>query len=388
MARAPWRWTADVGVAIVAMAVPALLTALLTRTGSRERDYIFLYVGLVAVVAVWRGLWPSLLAAAASFLLVDYFFVPPIGTFTIADPQDLVNLAVFFGTAGLVGVMASARRRAQMQAEALTRQLRQLNAELVRLNREQAEAAQAAIRLARTEQQVHALQQSEQDHRDLLANVSHDLRTPIGSILTDATNMLRTQTMNASVRYRIEAIAAEARRLNHLVSDMLDMARIEGGALQLTLEPVQIRDAVASAAERLHRSFPERQVELRGDDGAASVLADWDRLGQIFDNLLANANRFAPPGSPIVVGVSREDPGFVTIRVIDSGPGVPLELRDRLFDRFVKAGADSAGGTGLGLAITRGLVEAHAGNIVLEDRPPGETSFRFTLPKPESTESS
>lgn len=388
MARAPWRWATDVGVAIVAMTSPALLTALLTRTGSRERDYIFLYVGLVAVVAVWRGLWPSLLAAAASFLLVDYFFVPPIGTFTIADPQDLVNLAVFFGTAGLVGVMASARRRAQMQAEALTRQLRQLNAELVRLNREQAEAAQAAIRLARTEQQVHALQQSEQDHRDLLANVSHDLRTPIGSILTDATNMLRTQTMNASVRYRIEAIAAEARRLNHLVSDMLDMARIEGGALQLTLEPVQIRDAVASAAERLHRSTPERQVELQGDDGAASVLADWDRLGQIFDNLLANANRFAPPGSPIVVGVSREDPGFVSIRVIDSGPGVPLELRDRLFDRFVKSGADSAGGTGLGLAITRGLVEAHAGTIVLEDRPPGETSFRFTLPKPESTESS
>jgi two-component system sensor histidine kinase KdpD len=338
-------------------------------------------MGLVASIAVLRGLLASLLAAAISFLLVDYFFVPPVGSLTFASRQDLVNLVVFFGTAGLVGFLASNRRQTLDQAEALASQLRQLNAELVRLNREQAEAAQAAIRLARTEHQVQLLQQNEQYYRDLLASVSHDLRTPIGSILTDSTNMLLTQAMNASVRFRIEAIATEARRLNRLVGNMLEMARIEGGALQLTLEPVQVRDALEAAVERSHKGSPDRQVEWNAGDAAVSVLADWDRLGQIFENLLSNADRFAPPGTPIVVAVSQEDPGLVTIRVSDSGPGVPVELRPRLFGRFVKGETEPGGGTGLGLAIVRGLVEAHAGTIALEDRPGGGTTFRFTLPK-------
>jgi two-component system, OmpR family, sensor histidine kinase KdpD len=375
------RWQEVAGY-LAAVAGPAALTAMLTQVGAgRQRDYIYLYIGLVAVVAVLRGLLPALLAAAASFLLVDYYFVPPIHTLTIADEPDLVNLTVFFGTAGLVGTLASNRRRAFLQAQQLTRQLQQLNAELTRLNREQAEAAQAAIRLARTEQQVTALQQLDRDRRDLLANISHDLRTPIASIMTNSTNMLRTQEMNNSVRYRLEAIAAEAKRLNHLVSDMLDMARIEGGALQLTLEPVQLEDAIAAAAERLKQRSPDRTVDWKQDSASVSVLADWNRLGQIFDNLLANADRAAPAGSPIEVDVSQEGGGLVTIRVVDSGPGVPLEMRDRLFTRFSKPKDQPSDGTGLGLAITKGLVEAHAGTIALEVRPKPGASFRFTLPK-------
>jgi two-component system sensor histidine kinase KdpD len=379
-ARSRVRW-ADITAYLAAIGGPALLTTVLVAIGARQREYVFLYMAVVASIAVFRGLLASLLAATVSFFLVDYFFIPPLGTLTIADSQDLVNLLVFFGTAGLVGFLASRRRQTLVRAEALTQQLQQLNAELVRLNQEQAEAAQAAIRLARTEQQVQLLQQNEQYYRDLLASVSHDLRTPIGSILTDSTNMLLTQTMNASVRFRIEAMAAEARRLNRLVSNMLDMARIEGGALTLTLEPVVLNDAVQAAVERLHKSSPDRPVEWKTGDAAVSVLADWDRLGQIFENLLSNADRFAPPGTPIEIGISLEDAGYVTIRVIDSGPGIPPELRRRLFGRFVKGESDPGGGTGLGLAIVRGLVEAHAGTISLEDRPAGGTSFRFTLPR-------
>jgi two-component system sensor histidine kinase KdpD len=341
-------------------------------------------MAVVAVVAVLRGLWPALLAAAVSFLLVDYFFVPPMRTLTVADEQDLVNLAIFFGTAGLVGFLAGRRRQAQIRAQGLARELKNVNAELIRLNRDQAAAAQAAVRLARTEQQVLLLQQGEQDLRDLLATISHELRTPIGTILTDSTNMLRTQDMNTSVRYRIEGIAAEARRLNRLLADMLNLARIESGALHLTLEPVRIGDAVAAAAERLKRTAPDRTVEWDLKDAGVSALADWDSLGQIFDNLLDNANRFAPPGTPIAVRVAQEAPGQVTIRVIDRGPGVPAPMRERLFNRFVKGPSEAGDGTGLGLAITRGLVEAHAGSIALEDGAPGETTFRFTIPKAES----
>lgn len=364
---------------------PAILTAILAQLGAgQQRDYIFLYIGLVAVVGVLRGLLPALLAAAVSFLLVDFFFVPPVHTLTIADEPDLVNLIVFFGTAGLVGTLASNRRRAYVQSQQLTRQLQQLNEELTRLNREQAEAAQSAIRLARTEQQVAALQQADQDRRDLLANISHDLRTPIASIMTDSTNMLRTQEMNASVRYRLESIAGEARRLNTLVSDILDMARIEGGALQLTLEPVHVKDAIAAAEERLKHTSPDRELKWKDADASVTVLADWKRLGQIFDNLLSNADRAAPAGTPIEVKVSQDGSGYVTMRVIDSGPGVPAELRDHLFTRFVKSKDQGGDGTGLGLAITKGLVEAHAGTIALEDRPEGGASFRFTLPRSDS----
>jgi two-component system sensor histidine kinase KdpD len=374
----------DGAMALAAVVLPALLTAVLLQTHSPQREFVFLYMALVAVIAVLGGLWPALLAAAVSFLLVDYFIVPPLRTLTIADEQDLVNLAIFFGTAGVVGFLAGRRRAAQIRAQGLARELRNANAELVRLNRDQAAAAQAAVRLARTEQQVQLLQQAEQELRDLLATISHELRTPIGTILTDTTNMLRTQEMNTSVRYRIEGIAAEARRLNRLLADMLSLARIESGALHLTLEPVQVADALAAAAERLKRMAPDRTVDWDAKEAGVSVLADWDSLGQIFDNLLDNANRFAPPLTPISVRVIQQDPGLVAIRVVDHGPGVPAAMRERLFNRFVKGPSDAGDGTGLGLAITRGLVEAHAGSIALEDGPPGETAFRFTLPRADS----
>jgi two-component system sensor histidine kinase KdpD len=374
----------DVPVAVAAVVLPVVLTVILLQTHSPQREYVFIYMAVVAVIAIAGGLWPALLAAAVSFLLVDYYFVPPAHTLTIADEQDLVNLAIFFGTAGIIGFMAGRRRQAQMRAEALAGELRNANAELIRLNRDQAAAAQAAVRLARTEQQVQLLQQAEKDLRDLLATISHELRTPIGTILTDSTNMLRTQEMNTSVRYRIEGIATEARRLNRLLADMLSLGRIETGALHLTLEPVQVGDAVAAAAERLKRTSPDRKVEWDPKEVAVSALADWDSLGQIFDNLLDNANRFAPPGTPIAVRVSQEAPGQVTIRVLDHGPGVPPAMRERMFNRFVKGPGDDGDGSGLGLAITRGLVEAHAGSIALEDGRPGETTFRFTIPKSES----
>src|SRR5260370_29290930 len=105
-------------------------------------------MGWVAVSAVLRAFCPALLAAAVSFLLVDYFFVPPMRTLTIADEQDLVNLAIFFGTAGLVGFLAGRRRQAQIRAQGLARELKNVNAELIRLNPDPAAATPAAVRLA------------------------------------------------------------------------------------------------------------------------------------------------------------------------------------------------------------------------------------------------
>jgi two-component system, OmpR family, sensor histidine kinase KdpD len=375
----------DWAIWVTAAAGPAVITAALIGFSHQvQRDYVFIYLGLVAVVGVLRGLWPALACAVISFLLVDYFFVPPVGTLTIADEQDIVNLLAFLVIAGMVGLLASRRRRALLESQALARQLREVNSELVHLNKEQAEAAQSALRLARSEQQIRALQEADLLRRELLANVSHELRTPLGTILTESTDRSGKLTVEAAER-RLATVATEARRLEALVNDMLDMARIEGGALDLDLEPVGLNDAIAAAAERLHNASPDRAVVWEKGASDVEVLADWARLGQVFDNLLANADRFAPPGTPITVEGLKGDDGLATIRVIDRGPGVAPELRDRVFERFVRSDskADPSGstGTGLGLAIVKGLIEAHAGSVALDQSPAGVGAvFLFTLP--------
>ena len=375
---------------------PAVLTVVLLGLGGTEkRDYIFLYLALVAVLGVMRGLWPALVAAAVSFLLVDYSLVPPVGTFTIADEQDIVNLLAFAATAGGVGLLASQRRRVLERAEALARNLRQTNAELARLNKEQAAAAQAALTVARSQEQIRALQEVDRSRRELLANVSHELRTPLGTILAESTSPLAASGSEAATERdllttvgeaerRFDAIAGEAQRLKALVDDMLDLAVIETGTLELRLEPVRLADAIQAATDRLHRTSPDRPVEWNEPDASLDVLADWGRLLQVLDNLLANADRFGPPGTPIEVGVGSDGPGLVAVRMRDHGPGVAPSVRPRLFERFVHGpaedGKSQSAGTGLGLAIVKGLVEAHAGSVALEDTDGPGASFRFTLP--------
>lgn len=370
---------------VAAVAGPALVTlALVPLGGSTSRDYVFAYLAVVAILAVITGLGPAILAAAVSFLLVDYFFVVPLHTLTIADQTDLINLVVFFGTAGLVGGLGSRRRRAQLSAEALSGELRRANAELERLNREQAQAAVTAVRLARTEQQVHALEETDRLRAELLANVSHELRTPLSTILTGATDLLSDTDLSPVARRRVETTVSETERLSRLVSDMLDLSRIEGRALQLDPDEVALRDAVAAAVERLHQTSPTRAVTIAVDE-ALEVMADWGRLGQILDNLLRNADAYSPSNTSIRVEAAPGKRSMVVIRVIDRGPGIPLRQRERIFERFARSADDAtdarSSGTGLGLAIVRGLVEAHAGRVWVEEPRDGEgTRLAFSLP--------
>jgi two-component system, OmpR family, sensor histidine kinase KdpD len=342
-----------------AVAAPAALTAILLRIGGGQpRDYVFLYLGVVAALGVTQGLVPALLAAATSFLLVDFYFVRPVRALTIADAQDVVNLVVFSTAAGVVGGLGSWRRRAQLRAEALARQLQAANQELARLT---------------------LLEENDRVRREFFASVSHELRTPLAGVLTASTVLAGRRDLPRPVRDQASSVAEQARRLNRLVGDMLDMARIEGHTIDLQLERVALADAVVAAADRLHLHSPDRTVEI---DVTSDLLvtADWDRLGQVLDNLFLNAARFAPGDSPIAVRAAPSVDGMVELRVSDRGPGIPAELRDHVFDHFVRGGSNPGGGIGLGLAIVRGLVEAQAGRVWVDAADAPGACIAISLP--------
>ena len=368
-----------------ALVSPALVTLALAHLQDQPRDYVFIYLGIVAVLGVTTGIGPAILGAGLSFVLVDYFFVSPIHDYKIADSTDLVNLVVFFAAAGVVGGLGSRQRRVQLRASALAGELQSANIELGRLNREQAEAATISARLLRTEQQVQVLEETDRLRGELLGNVSHELRTPLANILmTGSTALLASTSDSEQTRNALGTMVGDARRLERLVSDMLDMTRIEGDALHLRVIEVDLGEAVEMAVQRVLRSSPARAIAVDSAAGRPiEVRADWDRLGQILDNLLANADRHAPPSTPIDVSITTARLE-ATVRVIDHGPGVPPELRPKVFERFVRDDADPPGrrdGTGLGLAIVRGLVQAHGGRVWLEEPVADQGGrFAFTLP--------
>ncbi|MEA2637222.1 MAG: two-component system, OmpR family, sensor histidine kinase KdpD, partial [Chloroflexota bacterium] len=239
------------GIAI-ALVAPPLLTVVLARLPpANARAYVFLYLGVVASLGLTAGLVPALVAAAVSSVLAAYFFVPPVDTFSIASAGDVVYVLIFFATAGAVGGVAAQRRRSNIHARELSRTVSEANVELERLYREQASAARTAVRLAQTQQQVSALREADRVRRELLQNVSHELRTPMASILTGATVLLARKDLSATVRERLTGVVAQSRRLDRLVGEMLVLARIEGHALELHLEPTDLGAAAEAAADRL-----------------------------------------------------------------------------------------------------------------------------------------
>ncbi len=223
----------------------------------------------------------------------------------------------------------------------------------------------------------------EQMKSDFLSSVSHQLRTPITSIAT-AADLMRSADENLSDDQRklVHNIARNSVRLDNLVTDILEMARMKDGRMQLALQPLSAatlaNDAVAGV--RLLLEARSQQVEVRVDPALPRLEVDRRRVEHVLGNLLYNAGKFTQPGGTIVVE-AEERGGWIEFSVRDNGPGMDREVRERAFEPFFSAdGAEGKGGTGLGLAIARGLVELHGGEISLESAPGAGTTVRFTLP--------
>lgn len=203
----------------------------------------------------------------------------------------------------------------------------------------------------------------------LLSSLSHDLRTPISTIIASASSLSGNDAQfRPEARLAIVgAIEAEAERLNLYVSNLLDMTRLESGALDVKRSPVDPSEAMAAALERMRRRLAGRRIVRDFDARGRTVLADPILLEQVLVNVLENAASFSPPGSEIVASVAADE-ARVTLSVTDCGPGVPESELSKIFEKFFRGRTDRARrpGVGLGLSVARGIVEAFDGEIRVE----------------------
>ncbi len=217
---------------------------------------------------------------------------------------------------------------------------------------------------------------------DFVSMVSHELRTPLG-LIKGYTGTLLQQDLDSATREEfLRVIDEETDRLTELVTNLLDMSRIEAGTLRVDLQPTQLEGLLRASADRLRTREPGRALQVDVPERLPLVLADERRITQVLDNLLTNAVRYSAPETAITLA-ARSSKGHVEVAVADQGAGIPADKRDQVFEKFFRVdSSDTRGfaGTGLGLAICRGIVNAHGGAIWVDSEEGRGSTFTFSLP--------
>ncbi|GGJ56900.1 sensor histidine kinase [Streptomyces brasiliensis] len=446
---------------LVGVLGPALLTLVLAGMSPAIglANDMLLFLALTVAAALLGGLLPALASAVVGSLLLNWFFTPPIHTFTVADPKNVVAIAVFVGVAvSVASVVDLAARRthqaARLRAESeilsflagnvlrgetgleelLERVRETFGLESVALLEREGDtapwtcagsvglqpcqspedadvdvpvgdhmalalsgrmlpasdrrvlaafAAQAAVVLERRRLQEEADQAKELAEGNrirtaLLAAVSHDLRTPLAGIKASVSS-LRSHDVVWSEEDRaelLEAIEAGADRLDHLVGNLLDMSRLQTGTVTPIVREADLDEVVPMALG----GVPDGTVELDVPETLPMVHVDKGLLERVVANVVENAVKYSPGGAPVVVKAS-SIADRVEVRVVDRGPGVPDEAKDRIFEPFQRHGDSPGGaGVGLGLAVARGFTEAMGGTLNAEDTPGGGLTMVLSLP--------
>jgi two-component system, OmpR family, sensor histidine kinase KdpD len=461
---------AGFGLAAVGLPLLTALLALLRKDLSLPSD-ILLFLAWVVVVALVGGLYPALAAAVAGFLLLNFYFVPPIHRLTIAERENILALVVFLAVGLAVSVtvdLAARRTREAASARAEAETLSTLAGTVLRgsrplpalldqvreafgftgvtllerrpdaprspdLQRDKdswriaaavgdqpclcpaqgdadvlvddeislvlkghplaasdrrvlgAFAAQAAValrqeRLAEQAATAGTLAEADKMRTALLSAVSHDLRTPLASAKAAVTS-LRSQDVVFDDHDRDELLATADEsldRLVRLVENLLDMSRLQAGALGTAPQAMSVGEAVVKVVA--DQGQAGHGIDIHIPDELAEVRADPALLERILANVLANALRYSPSDRPPMVSAS-EHGGYVEVRVIDHGPGIPPADRERVFLPFQRLGdRTNDSGVGLGLALSRGLAEAMGGELDPDTTPGGGLTMTLRLP--------
>ena len=295
-----------------------------------------------------------------------------LGTETLPGAQALyVPLIASQGIVGVLGV-----KPADTHAFADPEQLH-----LLETFANQAALAIERAQLAEEAQQAQVRAEAERLRNALLSSVSHDLRTPLATIMGSASSLLENGThfQRGTWQDLLQSIVDEAERLNRLVSNLLDMTRLEAGTLAVKKEWHPLEEVVGAALARMEKRLGERPVNIHVPADLPLVRIDGVLIEQVLINLLDNGIKYTPVRSGIDISASVSD-GAVRVEVADRGPGFAPGEEERVFDKFYRGQTADSRGVGLGLAICRAIVEAHGGKIWAENRPGGGALFRFTLP--------
>jgi len=332
-------------------------TAACTAAGLALRPYIdpvniaMPYLLAVVVIALYLSRGAAIAAALLGVLAFDFAFVPPYYSFAVNDFQYLVTFAIMLAVGLVISGLAGAVRRQNQASAALA-----LEAETER------------VRSA------------------LLASISHDLRTPL-AVMSGASSSLaeRGEQLSSDERQALaDSIFRQSRGMAEMMGNILQMTRLETGAIEPKRDWASLAEIASTALDRLAGSLAHHRVMLDLPDDLPLVRVDAILIEQALGNLLENAARHTPAGTLVRLRAARHD-AEVLVSVEDFGAGLRPEDFQRLFAKFHHRGSESqAGGIGLGLAICRAIVQLHKGRIWAEQLPGGGTAFRFTLPLEEA----
>jgi K+-sensing histidine kinase KdpD len=324
--------------------------------------------GVLVVSTVW-GWRLGLLAAVASALAFNFFHIPPTGRLAIAADRDGVALVVFAivsiassALAELARARTAEAERGREEADRLLAELRETEAERDRMQTEAIEAG--------------ALRRSDELKTALLRSVSHDLRTPLTSIIAAGAALDSPSITSEERRELSEAVVGEGQRLSRLVENLIDVSRLETGDAEPRREPVDLAGVLEAARGSIAAGSGDVRLSL--DAELPALEGDAAQLERAFANLLENAIRYGG-GNPVLVR-SRTTGGRLDVRVVDQGPGIPEHERSQLFEPFYRREEGAGAGFGLGLAIAKGFVEANGGEIAAESVPGQGSTFVVSFP--------
>src|ERR1041384_1970593 len=351
---------------VVAMAGIAAVTFALRLLGERinSTTIALSMLQVVLFVAAYWGSRPAIVASVLGVVCFNFFFLPPIGTLTIAAPDNWIALIAFLLTAVTAGQLSARAKRRAEEAEAGRSEIERLYDEL-----------RAAFERASYSE---ALRQSERLKSALLDAVTHDLRTPLTSIKASVTTLLdevsaqagefSSQTLDeAGRREMLDVINEECDRLNGLIEGVVELARIEAGELRLGRRWGTIEEMIEAALARAKTITAAYKVTVEIEKDLPVVLVDDRAVSEVIYLLVDNAAKYSARGSTIRINARRAEADMIRVAVEDDGPGIPVELRERVFDKFFRALSETGSrghqpsGMGMGLSIARGIGEAHGG---------------------------
>lgn len=309
----------------------------------------FLLLVTVSILAMFLDIIPVLLAAILSALVWDYLFIPPRFTFTVGTAEDRLLLLMYFVIA--------------MINAALTYKIR-LMEKVMKRNADKAKSVRF--------------------YTILLNSLSHELRTPITTIIGCADNLQHSTRLTEKDKSElIEEISIAAVRLNQQVENLLNMSRLESGVFQIKKDWCDIHDLVHKTLQRLESNLKPYRLAIDLPDNLPLFKLDFGLMEQVIYNLIINVTQHTPPDTLITFQAHDQDNQLV-ITIADNGSGFPEQEMPFVFDKFYRLQGARSGGTGLGLSIVKGFIEAHHGTILLENLPIRGSKFTITIPTEKS----